>query len=517
MLAMEVGRPSTLHSRLSILGHSTIGLSRTYIQTMPRFTPLLLLLCAAFVPRIAEGQRSDTLSLSLADAVATAFRASDEVRIANAQVDLAESQLTVARSGVLPQLRINSSYQHVYENARGQAVGQIFFQPNTYTANANLSQTLFQGGREFAASRAASRLRGAARLTAEETRTQLSLDVQRAYLQALFAGRVVEIRAGGLEQATARLTQVEQFQNAGRAARYDVLRARVERANFEPLVIEARSDVELAMLELKRLLNIPIDRPVRLTTTIEPRDVQGILASFTDVAQGTEGGEERASIRAAEMIARARRDAITVARAEFFPTISAFVQWGFAAFPLDGLPTSRGQIGNSFCPGGSSPDRVCNNGGWFEDRFLGLNVSWPIFDGLRTKGNLDLARAQSRLAAAELTREREAVAVEVAAARAELARARSLFAARRENATEADEAFRLASLRFTRGLGTQLEVSDAQLAMLTAQTDEARAIYDLYLASAELARALGNPLPMPALAAGSSSSPVSTSASPNDP
>ncbi|HJR41184.1 MAG TPA: TolC family protein [Gemmatimonadaceae bacterium] len=481
---------------------------------MRRFIPILTLLCA-LAPDAAGAQRTDTLSLSLSDAVNTALRGSDEVRIANAQVDLAESQLTIARAGVLPQLRFSGSYQHVYENARGRAVGQIFFQPNTYTANANLSQTLFQGGREFAASRAAGRLRGAARLTADETRAQLSLDVQRAYLQTLFAGRVLDIRAASLEQASARLTQVEQFQNAGRAARYDVLRARVERANFEPLVIQARSDVELATLELKRLLNIPIERPIRLTTVIEPRDIQGILASV-DASQ--ERGEDRASIRAAELTARARRDAVTVARADFFPTVSAFIQWGFAAFPLGGFPTSSGQIGNSFCPGGSSPDRICNNGGWFEDRFLGVNVSWPLFDGLRTKGNLDLARAQARLADAELTREREAVAVEVAAARAELERARSLFAARRENATEADEAFRLASLRFTRGLGTQLEISDAQLALLTAQTDEARAIFDLYLASAELARALGKPLPMPALAAtGSTTSLPDSSASPNDP
>ena len=59
------------------------------------------------------------------------------------------------------------------------------------------------------------------------------------------------------------------------------------------------------------------------------------------------------------------------------------------------------------------------------------------------------------------------------------------------------EAFELATLRFSRGLGTQLEVSDAQLARLTAETNEARAIYELHLAAAELARALGRPIPVP--------------------
>ena len=54
-----------------------------------------------------------------------------------------------------------------------------------------------------------------------------------------------------------------------------------------------------------------------------------------------------------------------------------------------------------------------------------------------------------------------------------------------------------ATLRFSRGLSTQLEVSDAQLALLTAQTNALRATYDVYLAAAEQARALGRPIPTP--------------------
>ena len=71
------------------------------------------------------------------------------------------------------------------------------------------------------------------------------------------------------------------------------------------------------------------------------------------------------------------------------------------------------------------------------------------------------------------------------------------IAATQQSSSEAREAFQLAQLRFTRGLTTQLEVSDAQLALLVAQSFEARATYDLFLASADLARALGRPIPLP--------------------
>jgi outer membrane protein TolC len=471
-------------------------------------SPLLLTLAlAAAAPLAAQGRvapaaPADSLRLSLADAVERALRTADETRLAAAQVNVAEAQVLTARAGALPSLRVSGSYTHQIENARAQAVGQIFNQPNTYNVNANLSQNLFQGGREFAAMRAASRIRTAARLTATEARAQVALDVQRAYVQALFSDRLLEIQNQNLTLAGERLAQVTLLESGGRAARYDVLRARVERANFEPLALQAANDRELALLDLKRLLQIPLDQPVALTTAIDPPAVQAVLASWAaDTAPVARLAEERPSVRAAELTARARRDAIAIAKADRLPTVSAFIQSGYQAFPTGGFPTTLGERVPVECATGVQPgsDGVCRqqNGGFFSDRQVGVQVSWAVFDGLRTRGNIELAQANARLAEIQLNLERENVALEVAQSRAELGRARSAYEARRQNVGEADEAFRLASLRYNRGLGTQLDVSDAQLALATARTDEARATYDVYLASAALARSLGRPLPLP--------------------
>lgn len=438
--------------------------------------------------------RTDTITLSLGDAVATALRESDEVLFAAAQTEVADAQVTVARAGGLPQLRVNTSYSRAFESARANAVGQLFNQPETYAATLSLSQPLFQGGRLRAASRAATSLREASRLDADEARATVTMQVQRAYLIALLADRFVNIQSGNLALADARVAQVQQLQQAGRAARYDLLRARVERANLEPLLIDARNDRELALLEVKRLLNLPVERPLALTTTIDSATVVALVASIENAT----GVADRAALRAAEQDVRARREAIRIARADLFPTIGFTFQTGYQAFPPIGFgfPTNRGVLASSYCPEADAT-RACQNGGWFPDRSAGLQVSIPVFDGLRAKGNIDLAQAQHRIAELQLRQTEEQVTLEVARARAELTRARSDFAARSQTTAEADEAFRLAELRFARGLSTQLEVSDAQLALLTAQTGAARATIDLYLAAAELARALGRPIPTP--------------------
>jgi outer membrane protein TolC len=447
----------------------------------------------------AEAQRADTVALSLGDAVAMAVRSSDEVQAAAAQIDMAEAQVAVSRAGILPQLRLSGGYTRTIESARGQAVGQIFNQANTYTVTGNLSQTVFEGGRVLAGWRAATRTRQAARLNAAEARAQITLDVERAYLQALFSDQMLGIQETNYELAEARLEQVQQLEQAGRVAHYDVLRARVERANLEPLVVQAQSDRDIALLNLKRLLNIPLDQPLRLTTAIDAPSVEAVLAAAD--ADSAADGSLRASVRSAELVARARRDVVTATRGDLWPTISVFLNYGAQAFPRDGFPWSGGRLGNNFCPPGANPTQSCHNGGWFSDMNVGLNFSWPLFDGFRTKGNLELGRAQARQAEIDLARERKNVALEVARSRAELTRARTLYSARRQTAAEAEETFRLASLRYSRGLGTQLDVSDAQLALLTAQTNEARAIYDLYLAAAALARAQGREIPLPAPAA----------------
>jgi outer membrane protein len=335
-----------------------------------------------------------------------------------------------------------------------------------------------------AGARAASAARGAARANTSEVRGQVVVDVQRAYLNALFTKRLIDIQQRNVQLADDRVAQTRQLEAAGRASRYDVLRLKVERANLEPALVQAVNDYELAVLNLRRLVNIDAAQPVVLTSELDTLAVQRVLAA----ADTATPGALRAAVRAAELTRTAREAAVRVARADLFPSITATYTNGFLA-----LPAGNG----AFCPPGSAATRVCQNNGWFPDRNFGFQVSWPVFDGLRTKANLENAHALVDQSNVQLALAREQVTLEAAAARAEFGRSRTLYDARRETVAEAREAFELATLRNTRGIGTVLDVSDAQLNLVRAEVNAARAIYDVFLAAAELARATGRPIPLP--------------------
>jgi outer membrane protein TolC len=458
---------------------------------------LLALGAAVALPSAARAQAqvADTLHLTVEDAVTRILRTSDEARIANAQVEVADASVTAARAAGLPQLRLNSTYSQVLKNARAEIVGSVFGQNYTYNTNLQLQQSFFQGGRIVAASQVAARVERAALQTRDETRAGLAVDIQRVYLNAVFTTRIAEIQQRNLSLADERLAQTEQLERAGRASRYEVLRARVERANLEPIVLQAQSDRVIAELELRRLLDLPVAQPLVLATILDPEAVRLLAAA---AAAGTQPPGVRPAVRAAEATAAARDAGVHVARADLLPSLSATFQFGYLALPAqNGFPTVMGERANANCPSGSPATSLCQNNGWFPDRNFIVQMSWPLFDGLRAKGQIDLAQAQAKVADLQVRQIREQAAIDIESARAELERARAVAVARETTVREAEEAFELASLRFSRGIGTQLEVSDAQFALLNARSTEARATFDLYLAVAELARVRAEPIPLP--------------------
>jgi outer membrane protein TolC len=268
----------------------------------------------------------------------------------------------------------------------------------------------------------------------------------------------------------------------------------VLRSNIEPLVLQARNDRDNALLDLKRLLDIDMARPIALATTLDT----AVVRSMIDAAVADTGPDEiRGTVRSAELALRARQDAVRVSRGSFFPTVNMNFNYGFLALPTkNGIPTRLGETSGSFCDPPSTT-RQCQNNGFFKDQSFGFTVNWNIFDGLLTKANVEIASVQRMLAETTLHQQREAAALDLARGRSEFNRARAAWDARGRNSAEAAEAYELAALRFRSGLGTQLEVTDAQFAMFTAQSNEVRALLDVYLATAELARVRGRPIPLP--------------------
>jgi len=418
--------------------------------------------------------------LTLDDARQRALSLGEEMRSAHARVREARGRVREALAGALPQITGFVGYtrqlESIYSNvASDTAFGNLFKNSpfgaaNSWNAELDAQQLLFSGGKVGAALTAAKSYRHASLEQEKETAAEVTFGVTQAYLDAALASRLLDIAEANLSLAREQLRQVRLYREQGSKAEYDLLRAQVDAANQEPGVVAARNALDLAMLDLKRLVNLPAEQPVELAT--DPVSADGTVPVPAVETLDVSG---RPALVAADENVVVYQQAVKAALADRWPKLTANATLSNLAFP------------SSFTPSTSEFHR-----NWS----AGFTLSFPIFLGFRTEGAAEQARAQVQEAEAERDQLRESVRLEVERARLQLQNERTLLAAQRQTVRWAKRAYELAQVRFTNGMATQLEVSDARVQMQAAEVHEVQVMRDYRVALAQLERALGRPLPV---------------------
>lgn len=459
----------------------------------------------------ATSTRADTVALSLADALGRATGQSEEVRLARSQVDLASTQVKAARSAALPQLDASLAYQRTYESpfsgggssspsipsfnpdstasveqrlryleqntpdaglsSLGSLFGNLpFGRPNTYNAAVTGTQTLWAGGRVGAALKIADQYQQAASLQLYEQVADIALQTRTAYFNALLAQELERISAAAVQQAEAFLEQERLRCTAGTSSELDVLRAEVALENLKPQLVQARNAASVATLNLKRLVDVPLAQPVRLTTALSMPSAAQLVAPQADADALL---ARRAAVQAQERQVAIRQQQVKLAKGAFLPSVGLSFTVGRQLMPQ----TTFGFDGQK----------------WLGNSSASIGVSVPIFSGFKRSAELQQAEIQLEQERLRLGQLRENVQLQFEQAVGERQRAAAELTARQRTVEQAQKVHDLTVLRYQKGLATQLEVSDARLALLQARTNQAQAISAFYLADAGVARASGLP------------------------
>ena len=344
-----------------------------------------------------------------------------------------------------------------------------FGQSNTYRLNLTFSQALYAGGRIDAQARIAAVGRALADQGVASARAQLVLDATRAFYDAALADQLVSIAEATLSQADATLAQVELTYQAGRAAEFELLRARVARDNQKPALIRARANRTLAYLRLKQMLEIPLTDEVSVRADLDdaalapPGRFATALAAVA-AAPPAQTAEVRVPVQQASSAVALREESLRVVRSQRLPAVYASSAFGRVAYSaLPGLDD------------------------WRTNWTVGAVVQIPLFTGGRIKAeeisagaSIGEARAQRKLALELAQAETEAVLALLEAARASWEAVGGIV-------EQARRAYEIADIRYREGISTQLELLDARLLLQTAQVNRAQAARDVQVARAQVA------------------------------
>ncbi len=459
-------------------------------------------------PRALDLARVDTLRLGLGAAVRHALAVSEEVRAAQAQLEQARSLVVQSRSQVLPKLDAGLTYtrqlasvfesdgidipsfepdtlasleervRYLEDNIPTAAAAGIstlfgdlpFGRENNWVASLSLSQKVYQGGALLSAVRAAGHLRAAAAAALSDAQTDIVRGVMESYLGALLTDRLVAIAELGLAQAEQQHEYIRLRHSVGKASDFELLQAEVQRDNQRPLVVEAENSRSLAYLSLRRFLNLSPRKPLVLADTLlSPAapvpDVTGI-----DRDELASEAERRPAVQTLEETVAAREQGVSVASGGWWPEVSLFANYSQQAYPEDVFPAGRD---------------------WVDDFAVGLRVNLALFDGFLTRGRVSEAKAQLKAEEQRLAILREERRLAVEQRVGELERARADLLSRQQTVRFASRVHDLARLRFEEGAANLFDVADSRIAEQLARVNEARARYDMLVASARLEKLTG--------------------------
>ncbi len=464
---------------------------------------------AAQQPNASLARPGSVIQLSLDEALLLAEPSSENVGIARAGLERAKGEAKQAKSGFFPQLGGSASYTRVLETqfsglaADSSAPGPVgpcngyrpdpnlpldervseleravdcsvngnpfggadlpFGQPNTWNLGLSASQTIFDM-RVIGRNQAANAARRSAAIGVDLQRAQNLLDVASAYYDALLAERLLIIADSTLEQTERTLRDVALAREAGTRPEFDELRARVSRDNVRPVVIQRRTDRDLAYVRLRQLLDLPPNATIELTTTISEGDVATLAlpVAVTEMrAAGDTLAGDRALVRASEEQVESQKGLVKAAKGEQLPVLSA------------GSDYARIGFGQEFMPSWSD---------FVDDWTVGVRVSLPLFTGGRISGAKQAARANLQEAQLRLKQNRELATRDSITVMATLEAAAATWSASTGTVQQAERAYQIAEIRFREGVSTQTELADARLSLLQASATRVQAARDLLVA-----------------------------------
>jgi outer membrane protein len=442
-------------------------------------------------------------ALTLEGAVRMALDQNEDLAGARLGLEVAQEQASEARSSLFPKIDLNTSY------ARNLMVAENFlpafiFDPtadpddliavrfgadNVWTTNITVEQALFRPS-VFVALGAAGRFENFQQETLRGRTQGIVTQVRLLYYRLLLAQEQARLVGNSVERVRRSLKETRALNEAGVAADYDVLRLDVELSNLEPNLFRAQNAVAQARRELGVELAVENLDEVRVAGSLaeidldnmeanspENREILGFSTwateSFTEdmVRSALEG---RSDLRQLDLSEQLRQSELSLERVQYLPEIVLFGSYGVLA-QENGSPTFFG----------GPNERTTSSQ-------AGIRITWPIFSGFSKDARVGQRQASLRQAEA-LTRVARARAdSEVETVWNQMVESRRRADAQRRAVRQAQRGFEIASAQYREGLGSQLELTDAEVALRESEFNYAQAAYDFLVAQANLDLAVGS-------------------------
>jgi len=419
---------------------------------------------------------AQTMELNLEEAKNIALKNNPNVKIAREGVKKAKSQVVEARSSFMPSVNGFTSVQHAWElptmvlNLPPEMGGQRKFKmgtENNIVYGFNLNQPLFTGGAIVNGYKMRKSAQKIAEANLISTEQNILNSVTTVYYSVLFAQSAVRVSKEALESTNKNLEQVKKFFNAGKASRFDVLRAEVQLANIKPMLVSSQNQLKLAKSQLCTILGIEKETEFIFSDKLEFVESNLIdmpIEQLINIA--LKNRPEMDMLNNQGEIASRQ---LSLAKANYMPSLI---------------------LGTSYQYQGMRDDFDFSNDDFYKSFNSSLSLSIPLFTGFKNSSKIQ----QAKIGIKESNHQKESfsnkIELEVKTAFYKMKEAKENVSTQEKTIEQAKEALRLADLMYFEGSSTQLDVINANFALNQAKMNYQQSLFTYNVALSNLKKSI---------------------------
>ena len=403
----------------------------------------------------------DTVDLGLEDAIQMAFETNRSLKQSIANVDAARWNLSTARRQQGPTL--------VWQGTANR-IGGATYDDNPLIGNNQFTNTLQSGysldttGKLKHNRRSAGYGLNAADLTLENTKQAVKLQTTQAYYQLLEYRNLIEVNQEAVDTLQEHLNNVNAQYRVGTVAKSDVLASEVQLANSQQSLVNAQNNYDVAMATLNNIIGLPSDTLLNVKDSLQYTPYDLNLDDCTVYAL-----DNRPDGIVADYEVEQAKESVEIAKAGYRPDVSAALS-----------KTISGD--NAF-----DNDRA-------DQWTAGLSASWNIFDNGVTHSGIETAKASLRAKEEAAAASKEQIQLDVRQQYLSLLAAEKNIHTTSKAVEQAEEDYKIAQVRYSAGVDTNLSVMDAQEKLTSARTNYYTALYNYNTSKAALDKAMGIPV-----------------------
>ena len=419
---------------------------------MNRSTNIVLLLILLGVAAVRVSAQS---SMTIEDVRVRALEHNRTYLSALEDETMAQAEIVRTRADALPEIRFDGNYSRNFTipsfflTASDTAGNEETIEFKTgfkhsFRGTLSARQPLWHGGKVFTAYDIAKLYKKYSGAKSNQVKAEVLYAADLLFHNINLSQANLDVIESQYEAASRNYDVVARMRAEGMSSEYELLQAAVSRNNLQPGIIAAESKLILAERNMKSWLGIDLEADITFVESETDTSLTAIPSFEILVGAAL---DRRPEIMQAEYLVEIAKRAIRVARGEYFPKLEAVAAYDYSS-QSDAFTLS---------------DNISKS--WT----AGLQISFPLFEGFKTRGDVSERRAQHNQARLSLSQQEDNIKLEVRQAYDQLAQAKKTLDVQGGTIAQATEGLRIANLRYESGVGTQLEVLSAQAALTQAR------------------------------------------------